>query len=475
MASQRPNHAVIGDLTAKLGSTRVLVDIETRKSHRRDAWVLSDLDELESSGQTAEADLPACVVRPASTADVVTVVNLCRSSGTALVTAGLRSGVCGGLLAGAGQLVLDMSSMNSVRSINRHDLIGSFEAGLRGSDAEAKLNADGLTLGHFPQSMALSSVGGWVATRAAGQFSTGYGNIEDMLLGLEAVLPDGSVMVCGDAPRASAGPDLKQLLLGSEGTLGVITRVDLALRRVAETRVGMAYYTPDMRAGFEVQREILQAGHCPVVMRLYDAREVGRLFGKFRNGDQCLLLVVHEGPKERVHAEQAAVTALVEARGGAVAPSGATEHWLSERNRVPTFKSFLENGVIVDTIEVAASYTKIGQLYDSAIAALGKLEGIWNGSAHSSHAYRTGINLYFSFAIQPKDRSKLRDAYRACWQAVMQASIDAGGTISHHHGIGRVRRQWLAEELGDTGLGLLAALKRTLDPTGFMNPGVLLP
>ena len=453
----------------------MLVDTETRKSHRRDAWVLSDLDELEANGQTVEAELPACVVRPASTEDVVAVINLCRSSGTPLVTAGLRSGVCGGLLASAGQVVLDMSAMSGVRSVNHNDLIGSFEAGLRGSEAEAKLNADGLTLGHFPQSMALSSVGGWVATRAAGQFSTGYGNIEDLLLGLEAVLPDGSVLVCGDVPRASAGPDLKQLMLGSEGTLGVITRVNLALRRVAETRVGVAYYAPDMRAGFEVQRELLQAGHCPVVLRQYDAREVGRLFGKFRKQDECLLLVVHEGPKERVHAEQLAVRAIVEARGGSVAPSEATEHWLSERNRVPTFKSFLENGVVVDTIEVAASYTQIGQLYDSAIAALGKLEGIWNGSAHSSHAYRTGINLYFSFAIQPKDKGTMRDAYRACWQAVMQASLDAGGTISHHHGIGRVRREWLGQELGDTGLELLRAIKRTLDPTGFMNPGVLLP
>jgi alkyldihydroxyacetonephosphate synthase len=142
---------------------------------------------------------------------------------------------------------------------------------------------------------------------------------------------------------------------------------------------------------------------------------------------------------------------------------------------VPSFKSFLESGVIVDTIEVAAPYSRIGDLYDAAIGALGKIEGIWNGSAHSSHAYRAGINLYFSFAVQPKQKSELRAAYHRCWQAVVSASLGAGGTISHHHGIGRVRREWLGEELGVGGLGALRALKQALDPAGIMNPGVLLP
>jgi alkyldihydroxyacetonephosphate synthase len=158
-----------------------------------------------------------------------------------------------------------------------------------------------------------------------------------------------------------------------------------------------------------------------------------------------------------------------------VAPSAATEHWLAERNHVPSFKSFLENGVIVDTIEVAAPYSRIGDLYDGAVAALGQIEGIWAGSAHSSHAYRSGLNLYFSFAVQPKQRGQLRQAYRSCWAAVMEASLKAGGTIAHHHGIGRVRREWIARELGPGGLAALSRVKHALDPSGFMNPGVLLP
>ena len=459
------------ELAARLGSDAVLTDEGALRAHRRDAWVLSELDDLER----ALVPLPIGVVKPRSVEHVTLVVDLCRQSQTPLVPAGLRSGVCGGVLAPEGSLLLDMSAMNQIRSIDPHDLVGRFDAGVRGSDAELALNAHHLTLGHFPQSIALSSVGGWVATRAAGQFSTAYGNIEDLVLSLEAVLPDGTFVRTSEAPRASTGPDLRHLLLGSEGTLGVITGVDLSLLRVPEARASAAYYVPDMRAGFELQREILQVGWKPPVLRQYDPREVSRLFGNFRKDEQCLLLVVHEGPKERVEVERAAVEKLALRAGGSIAPSAATEHWLAERNNVPSFASFLTNGVVVDTIEVAAPYARIGELYESAVAALGRIEGIWAGSAHSSHAYRSGLNLYFSFAVQPRQKAELRQAYHACWAAVMDASSRAGGTISHHHGIGRVRREWLARELGPGGLAALARLKHAFDPTGFMNPGVLLP
>ncbi|HWO13296.1 MAG TPA: FAD-binding oxidoreductase [Polyangiaceae bacterium] len=462
---------LLDELRARLGPSQVHTQEAQLRAHRRDAWVLSELDDLEQ----ALVPMPSCVVTPRSVEHVAEVVNLCRESSTPLVPAGLRSGVCGGVLAPEGSVVCDLSALNRVRAIDMLDLSGRFDAGVRGSDAEAEANARGLTIGHFPQSIALSSVGGWVATRAAGQFSTGYGNIEDLVLSLEAVLPDGSFLRSSDAPRASTGPDLRHLLLGSEGTLGIITGVELSLSKAPDARVPGAYYVSDMRAGFEAQRAIIQAGWRPVVLRQYDPREVGRLFSTFREGDDCLLLTVHEGPRERVEVERAATERLVRQTGGRPAPAQATEHWLSERNHVPTFKSFLEGGVIVDTIEVAAPFSRIGELYDAAVAALGRVEGIWNGSAHSSHAYRSGLNLYFSFAVQPRQKSELRQAYHACWDAVMTACLNTGGTISHHHGIGRVRREWLGRELGPAGLATLQRLKRALDPTGFMNPGVLLP
>jgi alkyldihydroxyacetonephosphate synthase len=462
---------IVGELEARLGPGTVFTEEAARRAQRRDAWVASELDDLEH----VPVPLPSCVVRPRNVEDVTTVINLCRQSGTALVPSGLRSGVCGGVLAPEGSVLLDVSSLNHVRSIDTQDLVGRFDAGVRGSDAEEAVNRRRLTLGHFPQSIALSSVGGWVATRAAGQFSTAYGNIEDLVLSLEAVLPDGTLLRTSEGPRASTGPDLRHLLLGSEGTLGVITGVDLSLSRAPELRLSAAYHVPDMRTGFELQREALQSGWRPAVLRQYDPREVARLFADYREGDRGLLLVVHEGPAERARAERAALSQLASRAGLSPAPSEATEHWLKQRNHVPTFKSFLESGVIVDTIEVAAPYSRIADLYEAAIAALARIEGIWNGSAHSSHAYRSGLNLYFSFAVQPKERSGMRQAYRQCWDAVLDATVASGGTVSHHHGIGRVRRDWLARELGPGGTAALRQIKRALDPRGFMNPGVLLP
>ena len=462
---------IVDDLRARLGPSLVHTQESLLRTHRRDAWVLSELDDLEQ----ALVPMPSCVVRPRSVEHVAEVVNACRESGTPLVPAGLRSGVCGGVLAPEGSVLLDLTAMNRVHAIDTQDLVGRFEAGVRGSDAEAEANGRGLSIGHFPQSIALSSVGGWVATRAAGQSSTAYGSIEDLVLRLEAVLPDGSFLRTSDSPRTSTGPDLRHLLLGSEGTLGVITGVELSLSRLPESRVPAAYHVPNMRAGFEAQRQILQAGWRPAVLRQYDAREVARLFSKFREGDDCLILVVHEGPRERVEAERVVSERLVRQAGGHPASAQATEHWLVERNHVPTFKSFLEGGVIVDTVEVAAPFSRIGDLYENAVKALGAIDGIWNGSAHSSHAYRSGLNLYFSFAVQPKEKAGMRQAYHACWQAIMTACLETGGTISHHHGIGRVRREWLARELGTGGLAALRSVKQALDPTGFMNPGVLLP
>jgi alkyldihydroxyacetonephosphate synthase len=462
---------IVEALLNALGAERVSRDPALLARVRRDAWVLSDLDEIEQR----PVELPLCVVRPQTQSDVVTVVQLCRQRATPLVPSGLRSGVCGGVLAGKGEVVLDMSSMQAMHHLNTADLTATFEAGARGSDAEARVNEVGLTLGHFPQSIARSSVGGWVATRAAGQFSTGYGNIEDLVLGLEAVLPDGSVLTTRDTPRASTGPDLRHLLLGSEGTLGVITTVTFALHRAPELRLPRAYHVPDMAAGFEAQRAVLQAGQRPVVLRQYDAREVGRLFKDHRKDEQCLLLVLHEGSAAKVEAEERAVREILEHGGASRAADAACEHWLAERNHVPELKSFLEHGLVVDTIEVAAPWSRINALYDDAIATLGKIPGVWNGSAHSSHAYRSGVNLYFSFACQPAEKAAMRQAYYDCWQAVMAATLRAGGTISHHHGIGRVRRAWLERDIGKVGVELLRSIKRSLDPVGFMNPGVLLP
>jgi alkyldihydroxyacetonephosphate synthase len=462
---------IVDTLRGTLGSDVVSVDPVTRRSHRRDYWLLSQLEDVDG----AVVALPACVVRPRNVDDVVAVVNACRSSGAALVPYGLGSGVCGAIVAPEGSVVLDMSSMARVREVDTNNLVASFDAGVRGTDAEEAVGKAGLTLGHYPQSIGVSSVGGWIATRAAGQYSTGYGNIEDIVLDLEAVLPDGSVLSTRRTPRASTGPDLRHILMGSEGTLGVVTGVGLSVRRIAEHRAVEAYYAPSMEAGLDLQREIVQTGLLPVVMRQYDTVETQRMFSGQARNDDGLILLVFEGPKAMVEAGVNGARALAKSAGCDSAPAAAGEHWLAERNHVPSFEQFLRNGVVVDTIEVAATWDRIKVMYRDAVESLSTVPGILTGSAHSSHAYRSGINLYFTFAARPPERDRMRWTYEECWRRVMEATIRVGGTIAHHHGIGRVRRAWLEKELGPAGLVAMRALKRALDPSGFMNPGALLP
>ena len=464
-------NAIVQTLIDALGDARVSVDEATLRERRHDYWVLSQLDDL----QDRAAPQPACVVQPTNTQEVVAVVNACRESGTPLIPFGLGSGVCGGVVATAESVLLDMSEMNRTVSIDMDNLLATFEAGVRGSDAEAAVAKRGLTIGHWPQSIDVSTVGGWVSTRAAGQFSSRYGSIEDMLMGLEVVLPNGEVMETRLTPRASAGPDLRQIFLGAEGTMGVVTSVTFSLRYAAERQAYSAYFAPDMDAGLDLLRAVMQARWAPPVMRLYDSSEVHRVFPDHAKGDDALVLFVHEGPAAAVDAEKAGCAALAQDLGCTSGPEAAVEQWLKERNHVPTFESFLKNGIILDTIEIAAPWDKISGIYHNVVQSLGEVENILNASAHASHCYRSGVNLYFTFAARPDDSADMADVYRECWRRTLEATVVGGGGIAHHHGIGRLRRDWMPRELGDAGTHVLQAIKQALDPTGFMNPGVLIP
>jgi alkyldihydroxyacetonephosphate synthase len=296
-----------------------------------------------------------------------------------------------------------------------------------------------------------------------------------MVYGLEAVPPNGDVVQLGKAPRASAGPDLRHILLGSEGTLGVITAVTLSLRRVPDRSAHSAFFASTMAAGLEAQQRIVQAGWLPPVIRQYDGVEAARNFSEFARGSDALLFMLHEGPSARVDAEVHHVAAIAAGAGLDPAPADVVKKWLDERNHIPAWESFLKHGVVLDTVEISAAWDRIAAIYDEAVASLAKVPGILVASAHSSHAYRSGINLYFTFAARPDSPEDMASTYDQCWERVMNATATHGGGIAHHHGIGRVRRRYLTRELGQGGLALLRTLKHALDPTGFMNPGVLIP
>ena len=188
-----------------------------------------------------------------------------------------------------------------------------------------------------------------------------------------------------------------------------------------------------------------------------------------------MLVLLHEGPQSAVAAEMEAIAALCQAAGGEAADPGVVDHWLEGRNRVPTFRSFLENGIVVDTIEVAATWNRVGDLYSSVMASLAEVPGLLLASAHSSHSYRSGTNLYLTFAVRPEEAAELEASYLECWRRTMECTIASGAGIAHHHGIGRIRRDYLASEIGEEGVALLRTVKRALDPDDLLNPGTLLP
>jgi alkyldihydroxyacetonephosphate synthase len=457
-------------LESELGPI-VRTDAEALARPVADSWVLADLDAMEGT-PTAR---PLALLEPTTTQEVARALALCRRLQVHVIPLGGGSGVCGAIRGDARAVVLSTRHLAGLRRVDPLDLIAVFGAGTMGGDAERALTPHGMTLGHWPQSIEISTVGGWIATRASGQFSTAHGNIEDLVLALEVALPDGSVLRTRETPRAAAGPDLRQLFLGSEGTLGVVTEVTFSAHARPATTRGQAFHFESFRAGLEPIRRALRAGFAMPVARLYDAREARRSFRDFVPRDRALLLFLHEGSDATVATETAAVATLCREGGGVPTDAAVVDQWLARRNHVPSFRSFLEQGVVVDTIEVAATWSRVGALYDGVVGALSRVPGVLAATAHSSHSYRSGTCLYFSFAAKPDDPTQLRATYTACWRAAMEATLAAGGGIAHHHGIGRVRRPWLAAEIGDAGVALLRSVKHALDPAGLLNPGNLIP
>jgi len=465
------NTEIIEKLKRAIGPDKIKTDEITLQERRRDYSVTNELADLQGRG----APNPACVVNPKNTQDVVQIVNICNENRALLVPFGLGSGVCSGIIATPETVLLDMSSMKRIRKIDKKNLMATFEAGVRGADAESSVAKQGMTIGHYPQSIDISTVGGWVATRSSGQFSSAYGSIEDVVMGLEVVLPNGEVLETRLTPRAAAGPDLNHIFMGSEGTLGIITAVTFSLRWKAERQEYSAFYAPNMEQGFELQRYIIQSGWTPPVMRQYDLLETKRNFKDHAREDDALLIMVHEGPSGSVDAEIKECEEIAKDLKCDQAPTEAVTNWLKNRNHVDGWEEYLKQNIILDTIEMAATWDRIGLIYHNAITSLNEVDEMLNASAHSSHCYRSGINLYFTFAALASDPSKMDVMYHDCWRRVMEATIEGGGGISHHHGIGRVRRAYLPAEIGESGVNLLRNLKKTLDPNNILNPEVLIP
>ncbi len=445
------------------GCAHVSVDPTDTAEASRDWWPLAMIWALDNQ----VAARAAVVARPTSVDEVHHVLSVCHKASIPVTPAAGRSGVCGASVPVHGGVVLDLTGLAGIRSVDDESLMVDVLPGTFGDHLEDELRAQhGLTLGHWPQSMSLSTVGGWLACRSAGQLSNRYGKIEDLVAGLDVVLADGTLITTGGAPRSATGPDLTQLFVGSEGTLGVIVGARLRLRPGPEVEAHAAYGFSTWEAGMAACRRILRRGANPAVLRLYDAIESDR---SYQTGDLHVLLVMDEGDPVTLPANMA----IVAQECGEAVPldTGLVEQWWGHRNDVSALESLVSNGFVVDTMEVAAPWGRLDAIYRHAIDAIAAVPGVRAASAHQSHAYPDGACLYFTFAGRPPD-GDAEAMYLACWEAGTRAVLDHGGALSHHHGVGLNRSRFLPDALGSAHAAL-DALKAALDPQGILNPGKL--
>lgn len=470
-------------LAAAVGSEHVLTDPETRRGRTRGK---STPDLLRArAGDLGEA--PDVVVRPDGHDQVAAVLAVAVAHDLAVVPYGGGTAVTGGLVArragadGAERTVvsLDLVRMKRLLALDTVSMTATLEPGLRGPEAEALLAQHGLTLGHFPQSFEFASIGGFAATRSSGQSSAGYGRFDSMVVRLRAATPAGEV-IWGAAPASAAGPDLRQVLLGSEGAFGVLTEVTVRVRRMPLVKHYEAWRWDSFATGTNAMRTLAQAQLLPTVLRLSDEAETAinladpsAIGGAAAGG--VLMVVGHEGGPEQVETRQRAVAAVLTGLGGTALGTDPGEAWVKGRFNAPYLRdSLLDVGVLVETLETATFWSGVESLYAATSRTL--FEGLGEGAVvlcHISHVYETGCSLYFTVAA-PEQADPL-----AQWDAVKTAVSDtivaSGGTITHHHAIGTDHKRWLATEIGPVGVEVLRACKRAFDPTGVLNPGVLVP
>jgi alkyldihydroxyacetonephosphate synthase len=481
-------------IAAAVGEANVLEDREQRVVHAL-GKSYPDLFRIRSGDGSSAPD---AVVRPGSADEVAAVLAACSAEGVAVVPFGGGSSVVGGVEplrdGHAGAISLDLGRMNALREVDRTSLTASFDAGLFGPHAEAELGRHGLTLGHFPQSFEYSTVGGWVATRSAGQASTGFGRIDELVEAVRCVAPAGEVST-RNVPGTAAGPSLKELIVGSEGVLGVITEATLRVRPAPEERHYEGWSFRSFDEGVEAFRALEQAGASPDIARLSDehetrlslamagegtAQRLGLAYLRLRGHEGgCVVIVGFEGDRDDVAARRVRTGAMLRAGGGVALGARPGRAWARGRYHGPYLRDeLMSRGVMVETLETAAPWSGLMGLYAAVGGAL-RTSLAERGTppivlCHVSHLYPTGASLYFTF-IAAQERGAELDQWRAAKTAACDAIIAAGGTITHHHAVGRDHVPWMPAEIGDLGIELLRAAKERLDPAGIMNPGKLTP
>lgn len=432
-------------------------------------------------------DAPDAIVLPGDERDVAEVLRFCGERSIAVVPFGGGTSVVGGLDPTRGDfkavVSLDLRRLDELHSLDEVSWEAELGAGLTGPEAERLLGERGFSLGHFPQSFCFATIGGFAATRSSGQDSAGYGRFDDMVRGLRAVTPAG-VLDLGRAPASAAGPDLRQLLLGSEGTFGIITRVRVRVHPVPETTRYEAWSFPDFTTGADALRAVAQTGTGPTVIRLSDEAETGVNLATTDNiGEQqvtggCLAITAFEGTEAHVASRHAETRDLLAAKGGTSLGEGPARAWEHGRFNAPYLRdALLSAGALCETLETATNWSNLATLKAAVTEALtGSLAESGTPAlvlCHISHVYPTGASLYFT--VVAAQRGNTIEQWRNAKAAASDAMLRCGATITHHHAVGADHRPWMRDEVGDLGVTVLRAVKAALDPAGILNPGKLIP
>ncbi len=413
------------------------------------------------------------VVVPRTEEEIAQVLKWCTENNVPAVPRGPGSAVVGSGIPKKGGVLIDVRHFNQVIEIDAQNGLARVQGGILLSDLETALNEQGLTGGHYPQSLYVAGVAGSLAMRGSGTFSSLYGNVEDRLADLRVVLPTGDILQTHYAPRASAGPDLRPLFVGSEGTFGIITDVTLKCPALPPDRLFESYNFSDFEPALDTAREMLRVGVVPAVLRIYDPIESAAKHAQFASPDgNWLMVLLFEGESRLVRAQSDIVAGIAQARGGTPLGDEPARAWEQKRFDVSWFDDqVVQEGGVAEAVEVAASWSALPQLFEKMKAAASNTMSAVMG--HVSHIYRDGASLYVISSGKYDTDEQALEAYDQLWKDLMEVVVAEGCVISHHHGIGTERAPWLKEQIGTVGVDVLRGIQKFLDPAGIMNPGTL--
>lgn len=469
------NKQLVAELSKIVSQEQVLTDSDSIAVASRDYIGFRQYDHFDGVHNVPTA---ACVVKPKNTDDVSKVLSFLNDNKIDVVPRTGGSSVTMGVEPQQDGVILDGSEMNEVIELNETDMWVTVRCGTPLEYLEEYLQAKGYTTGHYPQSLPMAQVGGLLATRSIGQFSTLYGGIEDMVVGLEAVLANGEVIRIKNNPRRSVGPDLRHLFMGSEGMLAFITEATLKIFKFRpEGRWMNAYAVRGMKNGLDCLRNIMAEGYRPAVARLHDEGEVQELHGGIAPEGYSLLLLLADGPADVNAATGAAIDKIVNQYDIIDLGKKPMEKWLRTRNDVcndmdtPVYHS---RGAVADTCEISAPWSQIGLIHEAVVKRIPEeMPNVIFTGGHSSHSYLNGTNIYFMFAFLKREEATSQEDYMKLLGIILDETLKRGGSIAHHHGSGKYRTAWMPQEHG-TSYDLMYKLKEALDPNNILNKGVIL-